>query len=154
MGAGNSPPGGIFFTGGNPWVVDTPNSRILGYQPFEQWPPETQSFSPPAVSVLGQPGFVSAKSNQGNPEPSSSTLSGPVGVAFNGTDLYVADSSNQRVLDFPISGGSFTAASHVLGQTGFPYNAPNLIEGREFYLFGYTQGINNASVVCRAVVLQ
>ena len=123
--------------------MDTPNSRILGYQPFEQWPPETKSFSPPAVSVLGQPDLVSFLSNQGNPGPSNSTLSVPVGVAFNGTDLYVADSGNQRVLEFPVSGGTFTAALHVLGQTDFPYNAPNLIEGREFCFLGYYSSHKN-----------
>lgn len=147
LGAGNSPPEGIFFVGANPWVVDTPNSRILGYEPFEQWPAETKSFSPAAVSVLGQADFTSSKSNQGDPQPSSSTLAGPVGVAFNGTHLYVADAGNQRILDFPVSGGTFTAAARVLGQTDFIYNAPNLIEGREFYLFGYTAGLSNANVV-------
>jgi uncharacterized protein (TIGR03437 family) len=146
LGFGGVPPQGIFFAGASPWVVDAPSNRILGYPPFEQWPPETTSFSPPATSVIGQPDFVSFQPNQGNAQPSSATLSFPVGAAFNGTDLFVADSGNHRVLDFPFSGGTFTTATHVLGQTGFEYNAPNLVEGREFNFFNSTLQLNGGGV--------
>ena len=42
------PPQAVFFVGSNPYVVDTGNARILGYNPFDQWPAESSAFSPPA----------------------------------------------------------------------------------------------------------
>jgi uncharacterized protein (TIGR03437 family) len=134
------PPEGVFFVGGNPYVTDTGNARILGYDPVEQWPDETKAFSPPARVVLGQPNFVSSLSNQNLPQPNASTLAGPlpnpsvggpVAAAFAGTDLFVVDPGNQRVLVFPQQSGGFSAASRLLGQIDFRYNSPNFIEGRE-----------------------
>jgi uncharacterized protein (TIGR03437 family) len=145
LGLGTIPPGGIFFVGSNPWVADTPNSRILEYAPFEQWAPESTAFSPPAIAVIGQADFLSGKENQGNPQPSHSSLAAPNGVAFSGTDLYVADAANNRVLDFPLSGSTFGSATRVLGQTDFIYNAVNLIEGREFNFFTFSKNLNGGN---------
>ena len=87
-------PEGVFFVGGNPYVVDTGNARILGYAPFDQWPSESAAFSPAATAVIGQADFQSNSSNQGAPQPSASTLAGPlsnpqvggpVGAVFDGT---------------------------------------------------------------------
>ncbi len=145
LGAANFPPQGIFFIGSNPFVCDPGNNRILGYPPFSQWPPETTRFGPTANFVFSQPDFASSKLNSGNPQPSASTLSSPAGAFTNGTDLFIADAGNNRVLDFPISGGTFTAASRVFGQVDFPYNSVNLIEGREFYFFAGNQNVSGVN---------
>jgi uncharacterized protein (TIGR03437 family) len=128
-------PRDIFFIGDKPAVVDTGNSRILVFDPFDQWPAEATLFSPAAKSVIGQPGFNTGKSGSTN-----TGLNAPFGAAATGSDVFVADSYNNRVMDFPI--GAQTAA-RVLGQRDFGYTAPNLIEGREFYIFSgsfYTIG--------------
>jgi uncharacterized protein (TIGR03437 family) len=151
-----NPPENIFFVGNNPFVVDRGNARILKYDPFDQWPAEATTFSPKAIAVIGQPNFVSNRSNQGLIQPSALTFSGPVqahnqieaggvvSAVFAGNDLYVADSGNNRVLIFPQqSGGTFTSATRVLGQEDFQYNSVNLLEGREFFF----QGAGGSAVI-------
>ena len=135
LGANNLPPQGIFFIGSSPFVCDPANNRILGYPPFSQWPPEATQFGPTANFVFSQPDFASSKPNTGNPQPSASTIASPAGAVATATDLFLADAGNNRVLDFPIAAGTFTAASRVFGQVDFPYNSVNLVEGREFYFF-------------------
>jgi uncharacterized protein (TIGR03437 family) len=130
-----------FFVGSNPYVVDSGNARIVGYDPFDQWPDESTAFSPPAKTIIGQPNFLSNLSNQALPQPNASTLAGPlpnpsvggpVAAVFAGTDLFVVDSGNHRVLVFPQqASGGFNTANRLLGQIDFQYNSPNLIEGRE-----------------------
>jgi uncharacterized protein (TIGR03437 family) len=141
----------VFFVGSNPYVVDTGNARILGYAPFTQWPLESVAFSPPATTVIGQTNFQSAQSNQGLARPNASTFAGPqpnpftggpVGAVFDGSDLLVVDSGNNRVLAFPQSNG-FAAATRVLGQLDFEYNSLNLIDGREV---GFSGNIGSCSV--------
>jgi uncharacterized protein (TIGR03437 family) len=139
-----APPEGVFFVGSNPFVVDTGNARILEFDPLERWPPEAQTFSPAAIAVIGQPDFTSNLSNAGQVQPSESTLSGPRGAhnnveangvingVFVGTDIYVADAGNNRVLVFPQS-TNFKSANRLLGQLDFKFNSVNLIEGREFF---------------------
>jgi uncharacterized protein (TIGR03437 family) len=134
---GLNPPQGVFFVNSTPYVVDTGNSRILGYDPFDVWPDENTAFSPPAKVVIGQPNFTSRQVNRGLPKPDATTLYQPISGTFAGTDLFVADSSNNRILVFPQqSGGSFSTANRVLGQVDFQYNSANLIEGREFGFVG------------------
>ncbi|MGI8744113.1 MAG: hypothetical protein ACR2NN_16375 [Bryobacteraceae bacterium] len=141
-----NPPEGIFFIGNNPFVVDRGNARILKYDPFDQWPAESTAFSPKAIAVIGQPDYVSNRSNRGQPQPSEQTFSGPVqahnafeaggvvSATASGNDVYVADAGNNRVLIFPQqSAGNFSSANRVLGQLDFQYNSVNLIEGREFF---------------------
>ncbi len=139
-------PEAIFFIGDNPYVVDTGNARILGYQPFAQWPAESAAFSPPAQTIIGQKDFASAQSNQGLAQPNAATLAGPqpnpfvggpVGAALDGAgNLYVVDSGNNRVLAFPKSQlgqplGTLSTALRLLGQSDFQYNSLNWIDGRE-----------------------
>jgi len=139
-----NPPSGVFFVGDRPFVADTPNARVLGYDPFDQWADETTAFSPPAKILIGQTSFQGFNSNQNLPRPTASTLagpqpnftavpvSGPIGGAFSGTDLFVLDTGNNRVLVFPQQSGTFTSpANRLLGQLDFQYNSVNLIEGRE-----------------------
>jgi uncharacterized protein (TIGR03437 family) len=143
LGVGSAPPSGVFFVGDRPFVADTPNARILGYDPFDQWQDETTAFSPPAKTVIGQNNFQGFNSNQNLPRPSASSLAGPqpfftvlpvdgpAGGVFAGNDLFVLDTGNNRVLVFPQSNGTFVAANRLLGQLDFQYNAVNYIEGRE-----------------------
>jgi uncharacterized protein (TIGR03437 family) len=152
----NVAPAGVFFVGDRPFVADTQNARVLGYDPFDQWADETTAYSPPAKILIGQTSFQGFNSNQNLPRPTASTLagpipfftaipaSGPVGGAFAGTDLFILDSGNNRVLVFPQQSGTFTApANRLLGQLDFQYNSANLIEGREV---GFT-GNNGSCVV-------
>jgi uncharacterized protein (TIGR03437 family) len=144
LGVGSEPPAAIFFMGDRPFVADTPNARILGYDPFDQWQDETTAFSPPAKVLIGQNSFQAFNSNQLLLRPTASTLAGPQptitavetagpsGGVFLGTDLFVTDTGNNRVLVFPqASGGTYPAANRLLGQLDFQYSAVNLIEGRE-----------------------
>ena len=131
-------PSGIVVIGDNPYVMDTGNNRILGYPPFTQWSSESLAFSPAATQVIGQIGFNSAKPNGGNPTPNASTLFSPTSGALTSTDLLVADSNNNRVLDFPVAGSTVaTTAARVLGQSEFQYRALNFIQGREVFFDGF-----------------
>jgi uncharacterized protein (TIGR03437 family) len=117
-------------------VADTGNHRLMVFPAVETWPPENpgaNQYSPPASAVIGQPNFTANKSNQGAGDASASSLNSPTDVFTSGSEVYVADSGNHRVLVFPASPGGVTgSAVRVIGQLGFPYDSVNLIEGKEF----------------------
>jgi uncharacterized protein (TIGR03437 family) len=95
---------------GTLWVADSGNNRVLRFpRPVNQ----SGRISPDAV--LGQADFTSSVSAA----VSASSLSIPAGVAIgpNG-DLFVADSGNNRVLEFPAGVGNGSAAERVFGQPG------------------------------------
>lgn len=106
-----APVGFAFDPSGNLWVSDLGNSRILQFRP-----PFTTGMS--ASLVIGQPNFVSAAA--------STTQSGlffPQSIAFDSSgSLWVADTSNSRILRFspPFSDGMM--ASLVIGQQDFTSN--------------------------------
>jgi uncharacterized protein (TIGR03437 family) len=127
---------GVFTLGNDVFVVDQGDHRILRFEPAERWGPETDDApSPRAVSVIGQTDFTSGKINRGQREPDGFAFSFPTAGAFLGTDLWIADTSNHRVLSLPSSGPlSYGAATRVLGQFGYAFNAPNLVEGRELWV--------------------
>ena len=143
-------PTGLFFLSGGAsgvGVVDAAYNRIMIYPTFANWPAD--GTPPGAVTILGQPNTTctatangTCKSpNNGNPQPSNSTFSTPAGVAYTGTDLYLADAGNNRVLDLPQQGATLgPQATRVLGQDYFNTNSPNLIEGREFQFTGSFAG--------------
>jgi uncharacterized protein (TIGR03437 family) len=137
----------VIATTSNVIVADTENNRVLVYPPVSQWPVESSQFSPSASAVIGQSSFANSTANQGG-QPSSSTLSSPVDIAASGGEVYVADSGNHRVLVFPLTpAGPFTAASRVIGQLDFPYNAPNLVEGNEFFTAGQLTSASGSAVL-------
>jgi uncharacterized protein (TIGR03437 family) len=148
LGSSSTPPNGVVVVGDNPYVVDTGNHRIVGYAPFSQWPLEASSFSPSANVVIGQPDMLSRSPNHGGVEADASSLFNPVTAVWTGSTLFVADGSNHRVLAFPQASQDVvaTTATGVLGQTDFPYDAPNLIEGREFYFFATNVSSGGVSV--------
>ncbi len=122
--------------GNNIVVVDTGNHRILVYPAIANWPGEATQFSPSASSVIGQTTFSGSMANENGPT-SATTLSSPVDAATSGGELFITDSGNNRVIVFPASAaGPGGTASRVVGQLDFPYAAPNLVEGKEFYTAG------------------
>jgi uncharacterized protein (TIGR03437 family) len=140
-------PSAVFFLPGTQGigVLDTFYSRILIFDPYDQWPDVSTATSPSAKFVVGHASGVSgikstdAKSlnpNDGNPLPSTSTFYYPQSAVFANNELYVADTANNRVIVMPLQNGTFGPATRVLGQDRFNTNSINLIEGREFNLSG------------------
>jgi uncharacterized protein (TIGR03437 family) len=136
-------PEGVFMIGNNPAVVDTGANRILVYDPYEQWPAETPTpapqgtvvlLSPAAKQVIGQLNFATGDPNRNLGEPNETTLYGPSYAVMLGTEMFVVDSQNHRMLVFPTQ-TTGAGAYRVLGQDGFSFNAPNLIEGKELFLY-------------------
>jgi uncharacterized protein (TIGR03437 family) len=161
-------PEAVFFIAGSTpavGVVDSSSSRILLFPPFSKWP--TGGIPPQAISIYGQPNATCPIQqpsppnsacrypNSGNPMPAATTLNIPGGavVSPTGTDLFVADTANNRVLDIPISGStlSSTGATRVLGQDRFSTGSINLIEGREFQFPTFTSsgtlGVDSAIAI-------
>jgi uncharacterized protein (TIGR03437 family) len=90
------------------YVADSGNNRILRYpRPFDQGGRITPDL------VIGQPSFTSSSSSLVN----ASSLKAPAGLAIgpNG-DLFVADTGNNRVLQFAAGTGNGAAAIRVYGQ--------------------------------------
>jgi uncharacterized protein (TIGR03437 family) len=134
-------PNGIVMINDGPAVVDTSNNRVLIFDKFSSsdWTTtdSTMAVPPPvAIAVLGQGtsliNFTTSSQNNGLQQSSSSSMWSPFAAAVAGTDLFIADSANNRVLVFPTAGQA-AAATVVLGQSDFPYNSPNAIQGQEFY---------------------
>ncbi len=136
-------PSGIFFlnSASKIGVVDQFYNRILLFDSYEQWPDAGTFFSPISTSIVGQLTVSNIRPNGATdvfvPAPSDSTLYAPSAAAFAGSELYVVDASNHRVLALPFQGGAFGPARAVLGQDAMDMSAANLIEGREFY---FSQG--------------
>jgi uncharacterized protein (TIGR03437 family) len=126
----------IFFPGGKVAVVDAFHHRILTYDAYDQWPSAAFTFSPLATAEFGQPDFhnagINGTKNTWAVAPTASSFSGPLGAVLAGSDLYVVDTGNNRVLDLPVNGSTISPATRVLGQDFFTTSAVNLIEGREF----------------------
>ena len=126
------PPNGVFTMGNHLFVADTPANRIVEYDIPANWPQATAlSPSPPIINVVGQSALNAGLANQGAAQASQYFLSSPVAGTFVGTQMWVADAGNNRVLSYSPAAGGYSAASTVVGQLAFNYNAPNLIEGRE-----------------------
>ncbi len=151
-----SNPTGIFFLPGTQGmgVVDSGYSRILIFDPYDQWPDPATAVSPSAKAVFGHTSGISAinhndtkslAANDGNPQAAAGTLSHPSVTVFVNNELYVSDSANHRVIVLPLQSGNFGPATRVLGQDRFNTNAINLIEGREFFF--YTGNSADAAVV-------
>ncbi len=147
------PADGVFTAGNVVFVVDSPASRILRYEPFDSWPAESQLFSPRAQAVIGQDGFTLTQifNNRGQAEPSNSTLFSPSSAVFANGEVFVVDSENSRLLAFgdlttgpAAAAGAPYAARRVLGQDGFFGRSVNLLEGREFAF--NSQGIQSGAV--------
>lgn len=99
------------------WVADSQNHRVLRY-------PGASAIAAHGVAasqVFGQANLVSAEANRGSGRAANS-LSSPLGVVVDRDgSLWVADSSNARVLRFrnATAMGDGTDADLVLGQADF-----------------------------------
>ncbi len=96
---------------GTLYVADSGNNRVLRFPR-----PVSQSGRIAPDAVIGQINFTTATSAG----VSASTLSTPGGLAIgpNG-DLFVADTGNNRVLEFQAGAGNGASAIRVYGQAGF-----------------------------------
>lgn len=135
----------VFIANNRLGVADPSTNRITLFDPFADWPAETDTApSPSAKVVIGQQGFTSFDPNRRQPEPSANSLAQPSGTFYTGTELFVTDTGNNRVLVFP-SLTTSASATRVLGQRTFNLAAPNVAEGRELFLFnGFTSTGNLA----------
>jgi sugar lactone lactonase YvrE len=99
----------VFDPSGDLWVLDADANRVLGFKP-----PFSNGMS--ASLVIGQPNFT-----RGDPSTTENGLSAEFGgLAIDSSgNVWVADSGNNRVLEFkaPLSNG--TSASVVIGQPNF-----------------------------------
>ena len=100
----------------NLYVVDQYNSRVLEYDtPFAGFA-GTPIAGQSASRLWGQGGdFTGSNCNQGG--ISATSLCNPAAVAFDAEhDMYVADSGNNRVLEYPFASGfASTTAATVFG---------------------------------------
>jgi len=100
---------------GTLYVADSGNNRVLRYPR-----PVNQSGRITPDAVLGQSDFTSSTSA----DVSSATLNAPTGIAVgpNG-NIFVADSRNNRVLEYISGAGTGAAALRVYGQATFDSSA-------------------------------
>jgi uncharacterized protein (TIGR03437 family) len=149
-------PSAIFFLPGTQGmgVVDSGYSRILIFDPYDKWDPDT-TISPSAKAVFGHSTGIAGISstdtkslvaNDGNPLAAAGTLSHPQAAVLVNNELYVADTANNRVTVLPLQSGNFGAATRVLGQDRFNTNSINLIEGKEFFFHSVTANSADAAV--------
>jgi NHL repeat len=114
-------PADVAVAGGVVAVADRSNNRVLLYDAAGAATPNAS-----ATVVLGQPDGVSYVPDLDQRTPSASRMSGPAGVALDGTHLIVADTENHRVLVWstvPTVTGA--PADLVLGQADFTGRRPN-----------------------------
>lgn len=108
----DQPYGIAFDKGGNMWVSDTNNNRIVEYAaPFR----DNES----ASVVIGSPSF-----NKGIYPTSATSLAAPYGIMFDKYgNLWAVDYYDNRVLEYKPPFSSGMAASLVLGQYDFTGNS-------------------------------
>ena len=139
----NSPTSIFLLLDDSVGVADSGYNRILVFPPFAQWPDPSTTYSPQATGVVGQSGSFHNTGANGTtsltiatPAAGANSLWNPSATAFFKNEVYVADTSNNRVIVLPQLSSSSQVplgpANRVLGQDAFNTNAINLIEGREF----------------------
>lgn len=104
-----SPAGLGFDSGGNLWVADASDRRVLEFRP-----PFTSGMA--AALVVGQPSLTQAAAGA----PAANTVGTPAAVGFDSHgDLFVSDGEDNRILIYapPFSDGM--SAIVVLGQPSF-----------------------------------
>ncbi len=125
-------PGGLAFdSAGNLYVADTGNSRVLEYNTPMQKTSVLGSGDTTADHVIGQNdflGFQCADGRYEDPRPSASGLCRPTSVVVDASgNVFVADTNNDRVLEYTAPLGANIAASGavkanlVFGQSDFKH---------------------------------
>jgi sugar lactone lactonase YvrE len=106
-------PGGVALDqSGNLFIADSSNNRVMEID-------APLAGTQDATRVFGQAGnFTASRCNQGaSSAPGASTLCAPAGLMLDVLgNLWVADVSNDRVLEYDAPFGSDTAAAMVIGQ--------------------------------------
>ena len=111
-------PKDVHVDDGSVFVTDNDNNRLLIWDSFPTVSGE------PADIVIGQTSFNTNDANSGG--RSSSTFNDPYGVTSNGTQLFVSDEDNNRILVWDsIPAFSGQRADHVIGQPDFTSNTDN-----------------------------
>jgi len=94
------------------YIADGSNNRVLGFNSIAGL---TNGAAPDVI--IGQPDLLSSEPNHGG--TSASSLRGPQSVAVDASgNLYVADTENNRVLEYDTPFTSDTIADRVFGQAG------------------------------------
>ena len=116
-----SGPADVAINGGVVAVADRGNNRVLLYRTTD-----LSAHNLGASVVLGQPDAASFVPNLDQRTPNASRMSGPAGVALDGTHLLVSDTENHRVLIWnSVPTSTATPADLVLGQADFSGRRPN-----------------------------
>jgi len=108
-------PSSVQIANGKLVVADSGNNRVL------YWSQIPSQNGAKATNVIGQADFARVTNGV-----AASQFYTPYGVASDGTQIYVADSNNNRVLkfdSFPIANGA--AGIEVFGQNTFTARVPN-----------------------------
>jgi sugar lactone lactonase YvrE len=114
-------PADVAFSNGIVAVADEGNNRVLLYKSSDL---AANNFS--ASIVVGQPNATSYNPNLGKSTAGAGGMSGPAGVALDGTHLIVSDTENHRVLIWnTVPAASGVSADLVLGQIDFTGQLPN-----------------------------
>ncbi|HVT35328.1 MAG TPA: NHL repeat-containing protein [Nevskiaceae bacterium] len=109
----NNPQGNVATNGTLFYVVDTNNSRVLGYNAV----PTVNNTG--ANFALGQPDLTSGSpNNNGGTANLSKVMAFPSSVAISGTKLVVTDTDNNRVLIWNTLPTGNVAPDVVVGQAG------------------------------------
>gem|GEM_PF-6647357 len=101
----------MFDPQGNLWVADTQNNRVMEFKaPFTSY--ESASI------ILGENNSNNDNWHHDDGQPTNSSLNNPSGVAFDTQgNLWVADTQNNRVMEFKAPFTSYGQASVILGQS-------------------------------------
>src|SRR5580704_2154705 len=133
----NGPFGVALDPADNLYVTDVDNGRVLEYNTPLTVTATPGSGDTTADLVFGQGGsFASAGCNSDNNGGQSSAidLCFPNEVAVDsGDNVYVADTDNNRVLEFKTPFTTDTTADVVLGQPDFSHNIANMIDASNFF---------------------
>jgi uncharacterized protein (TIGR03437 family) len=118
-GSGFSTPIGLAFdTQGNLYVADFANTRVLKFSA----PLNPSSPNPTASGIWGESNFASRGVPQ---QATASSLAGPVGLAADANNLYVAVQNDNRVLIFPLTPAIGATAKNALGQSDLTTTTAN-----------------------------
>ncbi len=151
-------PGAIVIVGGNTYIADSSQNRILEV-------PGTggTQFGIPMTGgdtyvIAGSPAGVAGRSTNGT-SISSSLLNAPEGVAVDGSgNLYIADTGNNRVLEVPVVSGQnrgfgtmtvndiYTIAGHGSGAPGHTGNGGEADDAFLDQPWGVSTGHANADI--------
>jgi hypothetical protein len=124
-------------------VADTNNHRILIYNSI----PTTNNAS--ADVVIGQPNMTSNGGNQGG-SVGANTLSYPSDMIYDGSKLFIQDSSNYRILIYnSIPTTNNASADTVLGQTDLTSNSAGTTASK----FDYVEGGLATTTECGKLIV-